>query len=150
MVTTHSVAELRRTIAALVQDATHRRSLGTQTQAQITAGNTGTGWRNQLHDLYRQAEALPRNSGDLAPLQGIGDLDLFIPFVFDDPVGMGGSDTIRVSRATQLVLKAAPPGWRIRHLIRIAARRDLSGSPLRALIPAWLGTTLRRSLRRAP
>ena len=150
MATTHSVAELRRTIAALVRDDAARRSLGARTLAQVVENNTGAGWRRQLGDLYRSTEALPRNPGDLAPIQGMGDLDLFIPFVFDDPVGIGGSDTIRVSRATQLVLKAAPPGWRIRHLIRIAARRDLAGSPLRALIPAWLGTTLRRSLRREP
>ena len=148
MLNTGSVRELRETVAMLVQEDDHRRQLGAQTQERIAATNTGTAWRDQLQALYRRAESLPRNPGILAPQQGMTDLDLFIPFVFDDPVGLSGSATIRVSRATQLVLKSAPPAWRIRQLLAISARRDLAGSPLRALIPAWLGTTLRRRLGR--
>lgn len=147
LVQTDSVDELRNTMTRIASDTAWRNDLGKRTRDQIMTTNRGTAWQAELARVYETARAVGQNPGTMQPRKGLSDLDMFIPFVFDDRAQeIAGSDTMRVAWATELVLKAAPFGWRLRHLLRMTADRDLRGSPLRALLPAWLSATLRRRL----
>jgi Glycosyl transferases group 1 len=148
LVQTSSLAELRDTILRLAHDVDWRTNLGEQTRAQILATNVGENWQRELGSVYRSVLRLDRNPGKMQPSIDMSDLDVFIPFVFDDmSYDVSPSRTSRSAWATELVLKAAPLGWRLRNLFHLILNRDLKGSPLRAIIPAWLSARVRKGLK---
>jgi glycosyltransferase involved in cell wall biosynthesis len=148
LVQTSSLVELQDTILRLSIDSEWRTKLGEQTRAQILATNVGENWQRELGSVYRSALRLDLNTGKMQPSLDMSDLDLFIPFVFDDmSYDASPSLSSRSAWATELVLKAAPLGWRMRNLGRLILNRDLKGSPLRAIIPAWLSARVRKGFK---
>lgn len=142
-------AGLREQLSSLIGDPALRARVGRQTKAEIEATNVGQGWLAALAALYDHLLSQPQPVADLARIPEVpqmGDLDLFLPFVDGNPEG-GALPRVRRRMVTVPVLKAGPPGWRLRTLAALSASGDLQGAELRRawryLVPEWVGGRLR-------
>ena len=136
----------------LIDDPDLRRRCGARTAAAIAETHVGEGWRSQLAPVYARARAAhakgphPSVEDDAAT----SDLDAFVPYAYGDLVH-GATASGRLLRASEFVLKSAPLGWRLRtlgELRRAGLLGGLEGGVWRNLIPEWVGTNLRRGLRK--
>jgi glycosyltransferase involved in cell wall biosynthesis len=149
---TRSIEDFQHVVECLGADAALRAETGSRTAAEIEAVNTGEGWKRALARVYERALTLPRRDPldqrrDGSPQ--FRDLDLFSPFVYGEREH-GRTPAARLALATEINLKALPPGRRLRTWSRMAWRRDFkyrgAGATWRYLLPEWLGCRARTLL----
>jgi hypothetical protein len=154
LIRTRSLEDFQQAVERLAADAALRAETGAQTAAEIKAVNTGEGWRCALAGVYERALTVPcrgRLDHETDESPQFRDLDLFSPFIYGDREH-GRTPAARLALATEINLKALPPGRRLRTWAGMALRRDFkyrrAGATWRYLVPEWLGCRARILLAR--